>query len=95
MIILEKDISEPGLDGLKLKCSIKGSPLSLSISRTIMSMLNMGIEDSLNLKLKAINNLLYNHLKTLDNDEILQEVDIDSEKIIFITNFGKKVFSTL
>ena len=92
MIVLEKDISESGLDGIKLKCKLGSYNIVLNISGTAMSKMGMKIDDSMNDKTNIINNLLWRELGRLDDNEVLQEIDIDSEKIIFITNLGKKTF---
>lgn len=92
MIVLEKDISESGLDGIKLQCKFDNYNITLNVSGTAMSKMGMEIDDSMDAKTNIINNLLWRELARLDDNEVLQEINIDSEKIIFITNLGKKTF---
>jgi hypothetical protein len=93
MIILEKDISSLGPDESKFQCKLNDHSFLLLISRTAMSMLDMKIEDNIGTKSDILNNLLWRELRGLAADNTLKEINIDSEKIVFMTNSdGNMIF---
>jgi hypothetical protein len=92
MLILKEDISEHGLDGLVIKCKLGDGDVILSISGTAIGMLGMKIDDSVEAKTNILNKKLFNFLTRLDDGEILEKININSNKIIFVTNLGQKTF---
>jgi hypothetical protein len=92
MLILKEDISEHDLDGLVIKCKFGDSDVILSISGTAIGMLGMKIGDSMEAKANILNEKLFNLFTRLDDGESLEKIDIDSHKIVFVTNLGQKTF---